>query len=57
MFICFLGTKFFVLKFLFIELIESIYLILVQNVPALLRMYDKRYNITHKRYNTLPENV
>ena len=42
MFIRFLRKKFFVLKFLFIEVIHSIYLILVQYVPALLLMYYTR---------------
>ena len=35
----FLRKKFFVLKFLFIEVIHSIYLILAQYAPALLLMY------------------
>ena len=39
MFIRFLRQKFFVLKFQFIEVIHSIYLILVQYVPALLLVY------------------
>ena len=39
MFIRFLRKKIFVLKFLFIEDIHSVYLILVQYVPAFLLMY------------------
>ena len=35
----FSKKKFFVLKFLFIEVINSIYLILVQYVPALFLIY------------------
>ena len=51
LFIRFLRKKIFVLKFLFIEVIDSIYLIVVRNVRALLR------HLTHKRRNTLPGNV
>ena len=35
----FYKNQFFVVKFLFIEVIDSIYLIFVQNIPALSRMY------------------
>ena len=47
----FSKKKVFVLKFLFIEVIDPIYLIVVQNVRALFR------HLTHKRRNTLPGNV
>ena len=39
MFIRFIRKKFFVLKFLFIEAIHSIYLILLQHVPVILQIY------------------
>ena len=44
----FYKDQFFILKFLFIEVIDSIYLIFVQNIQALSRMYFQHTNdITH----------
>ena len=38
----FLKKNFFFLKFLFMEVIHCIYLVLVQNLPAILQMYYNR---------------
>ena len=55
MFVRFLRKKFFVLKFLFIEVIHSIYLILVQYVTVLLLMFynTRTYKAAHSTENNI----